>query len=399
MNPLYLSGFNVSLNVDRARLVIRDGIHEPDIEPEQLDVQPRHAHFDSVIIDGHSGTISLDAIKWLMRHGIPLFVLDYNGTLLSSTLPRDPVNGPLKIAQISAYNDPETRMNIAKKFIEAKSQRTVEELSWLSDKHEDLDTHEVESEIARIAECDSLPKLMQVEGHIADLYSRQLQRILPQKLGFNSRVHESRQMNASDPINCLLNYGYAVLESECRKAINSVGLESTIGFLHEAQQSKYPLVYDLQEPFRWLIDITLIECLEYKRFSKKDFYRLDNYVLRLKPETAKKLLAALQIKFNSTTRYRGKLYGWDTVMRLKCQELASYILGRRSELDFDNPRPELPRDDSEAVRSRILSMSCAEARELGIRKNTLWYMQQRARTGKPIKIYNQVRKKLPCASV
>ena len=61
--------------------------------------------YDSVVIDGQTGTISLAAIKWLMRHGIPLFILDYNGTLLSSTLPREPVNGPLKIAQIEAYKD------------------------------------------------------------------------------------------------------------------------------------------------------------------------------------------------------------------------------------------------------------------------------------------------------
>jgi CRISPR-associated protein Cas1 len=205
-------------------------------------------------------------------------------------------------------------------------------------------------------------------------------------------------MNASDPVNCLLNYGYAILESECRKALNSVGLEPTIGFLHEAQQAKYSLVYDLQEPFRFLVDTTVIESLECEHFNKKDFYRLDNYVLRLRPEAVKKLLAALQIKFNSIVQYRGKRYGWDTVMRLKCQELASYILTRRSELDFNNPRPILQRDDSEAVRSRILSMSCAEARQLGIRKNTLWYIQQRARTGKPIKMYNRVKQKIPGTS-
>jgi len=44
------------------------------------------------------------------------------------------------------------------------------------------------------------------------------------------------------------------------------------------------------EPYRWLVDATIIECLEYERLSKKDFYRLDNYVLRLKPEAVKKLL-------------------------------------------------------------------------------------------------------------
>jgi CRISPR-associated protein Cas1 len=174
-------------------------------------------------------------------------------------------------------------------------------------------------------------------------------------------------------------------------------LEPAVGFLHEFSdyQTKQSLAYDLQEPFRWLIDMTVIECLEYERFSRKDFYRLDNYVLRLRPEAVKNLLSALQIKFNSTTRYRSKYYGWSTVMRLKCQELASYILARRSELDFSDPCSVLPRDDSEAVRNRILFMSVAEARQLGIRKNTLWYMQQRARTSKPLRVYERVKKKLP----
>jgi hypothetical protein len=36
MNPLYLSSFNVSLAVDRARLIVRNGIQFPDREPESL---------------------------------------------------------------------------------------------------------------------------------------------------------------------------------------------------------------------------------------------------------------------------------------------------------------------------------------------------------------------------
>ena len=57
----------------------------------------------------------------------------------------------------------------------------------------------------------------------------------------------SRNYNASDEINALLNYGYAILESEVRKSINGMGLDYSIGFLHEVNQSRTPLVYDIQE--------------------------------------------------------------------------------------------------------------------------------------------------------
>jgi hypothetical protein len=61
-----------------------------------------------------------------------------------------------------------------------------------------------------------------------------------------------------------LNYAYGVLEGECRRAINAVGLEPSVGFLHEFSnyQTKQSLVYDLQEPFRWISDVTGVEAFE-----------------------------------------------------------------------------------------------------------------------------------------
>jgi CRISPR-associated protein Cas1 len=332
-----------------------------------------------------------------MRHDIPLFILDYNGTLLSSTLPREPVNGPLKIAQVDAYRNREKRFYIAKKLVEAKAQRSLDLLEWLDARYGKLKPKietDLSNEIQRLDRCSDLPRLLMVEGRIADIYWRYLQRVLPAKFGFTSRMHETHQMNASDPLNALLNYGYAVLETQCRKALNSIGLEATIGFLHEARQIKYPLVYDLQEPYRWLVDLTVISCLESGRFGKKDFYRMDNYVLRLKPGAARELINALRVKFNSPVRHAGKLCGWDTVVRLKAQELGHFILHRRTELDFETPRPDLDRSDSETVRNLILSLKSAEARKLGIRKNTLCYLQQRARRDKAFTIYRKVRSKL-----
>ena len=121
---------------------------------------------------------------------------------------------------------------------------------------------------------------------------------------------------------------------------------------------------------------------------------MDNYVLRLRPEAARKFIDALRIKFNSPVRYKGKFYSWDTLIRLKAQELANYVVGKRADLDFGEPKPVLHKTDSEAVRSGILSMTTAEARELGIRKNTLWYLRDRAKTEKTFRVYGKVATKL-----
>lgn len=134
---------------------------------------------------------------------------------------------------------------------------------------------------------------------------------------------------------------------------------------------------------------------ESGRFGKKDFYRMDNYVLRLRPEAARKLLDALRIRLNCPVRHRGKLYSWDIVSRMKAQQLANYILGRRNSLNFGDPRPSLDREHSEAVRNLILSLTTAEARRRGIGKSTLWYLQERARMTGPMRVYKKVKARLP----
>jgi hypothetical protein len=51
---------------------------------------------------------------------------------------------------------------------------------------------------------------------------------------------------------------------------------------------------------------------------------------------------------------------------LRAQELADYILGRQSEVDFDKPTSNLDRSDSEAVRNLTMSFTSAEAKKRGI---------------------------------
>jgi CRISPR-associated protein Cas1 len=97
-----------------------------------------------------------------------------------------------------------------------------------------------------------------------DLYWGAFKKALPGWLDFQGLMTNSRQKNASDPFNAALNYGYGFLESECRMAINTLGLEPSVGFLHDFSdyQTKQSLVYDLQEPFRWLVDVPVIQAFE-----------------------------------------------------------------------------------------------------------------------------------------
>jgi CRISPR-associated protein Cas1 len=56
---------------------------------------------------------------------------------------------------------------------------------------------------------------------------------------------------------------------------------ATVGFLHELAQAKTSLVYDIQELFRWLVDLSALQILEAKKLKKSDFMITENYHLRL----------------------------------------------------------------------------------------------------------------------
>ncbi|WP_048159083.1 CRISPR-associated endonuclease Cas1 [Methanosarcina sp. WWM596] len=84
-------------------------------------------------------------------------------------------------------------------------------------------------------------------------------------------------------------FQHALLEAECLRAINTAGLDAHVGFLHEMNPSKNSLAYDLQESFRFLVDMAVISFIESKKMDNKDFIRTESYSLRLKPSGAKKV--------------------------------------------------------------------------------------------------------------
>jgi len=207
----------------------------------------------------------------------------------------------------------------------------------------------------------------------------------------------THQNNASDPVNLALNYAYGVLEGECRAAINSVGLESSVGFLHETSgyQTEQSLVYDLQEPFRWIADVVVVEAFESGVLDVPDFYFMgDDYRYRFEVEAKQRFLDILRERFNFGVRYNGHMLRWDTVVEQKAVELSRYLVGRTSKLNFSDPSPNLFRTDEGELRRRILNLSQSEAERLRMGKSTLHYLQRNARSADSLRMYKKVRDRL-----
>jgi CRISPR-associated protein Cas1 len=342
-----------------------------------------------------------------MKHNIHLTLLNWDGNLLATTLPDQTISGKLRLEQYKKHLDDTARYNIANELVKSKVDSSLNLLNELS-KFYPLDIKKIQErlqpEILFFEQKDlknthKIQEIMSHEARIAKIYfeymSKVFAKVSPQ-FSFETRSNfdHKRADHASDEINALLNYGYSILASEIKKFLNSVGLDSQIGFLHETLTSRTPLVYDLQELFRWLIDLSVIQLLEDNNLKKFDFILTENYHIRLKPDTAKLLVEKIKSNFNFKGLYKKKHFAYQNILYDNVQQLALYIADKKKTIEFVVSHIELNRDDNLLLRKKILAMSPEERKKVGINKSTLWYLKKNVSSKDKIKIYDKILDKL-----
>jgi CRISPR-associated protein Cas1 len=174
-------------------------------------------------------------------------------------------------------------------------------------------------------------------------------------------------------------------------------LEPSVGFLHDfsSYQTKQGLVYDLQEPFRWLSDISVIEAFESEALKLSDFYFTgDDYRYRFEPDARQQFIDQIRERFNSGVTCKGRILKWDTIIEQKANELGRFLSQRLSTLDFAEPSPRLERYDNREVRARILKLTSSEAMRLGIGKSTLHNLRRNASDTKAFRFYGPTRARI-----
>ena len=146
-------------------------------------------------------------------------------------------------------------------------------------------------------------------------------------------------------INALLNYGYSVLAGEISKFIHGVGLDPYFRFYHKNHTSFQSLVYDVMEPFRWLVECAVWNMSKTKsvtRISKKQFTHTQKGTVVLEYDWIKSFLELLERTFQKERHYEYKhgaktLDGLKsvqeiTIVKIMVQNLAEYCMEKSNVL-------------------------------------------------------------------
>ena len=149
------------------------------------------------------------------------------------------------------------------------------------------------------------------------------------------------------------------------------------------------------EPFRWLVDLSVIQAFESKTLELHDFYFTgDDYRYRFEAEAKQRFIGLLRERFNAGVAHKGQVLKWDTVIEQKTNELGRFLTGKTPSLDFAEPASSLARQDDKVLRAKILTLTASQANRLGIGKSTLHYLRKKSKEEKPFRVYSSVKQKI-----
>lgn len=275
-----LYGHGIRVFVDRGHLTVEGGIGQNRTKHRFARV--RHGLRRLVVI-GSDGFVSLAALRWLASQNTSFSMLDRDGSVLATTGPVYPSDVRLRRAQALAHNSG-AAMEISQQLITHKlegQERVVR--TNLGDSNTANAIAEFRASIEKSKTTDVLRL---IESRAAAAYwsawrtvpvmfpTKDMGRIPAHWQTFGTRISPLTRSPrlAVNPANAILNYLYAIVESEARLALAALGLDPGFGVMHVDTRTRDSLACDLMEPVRPEVDAHLLNWISREPLRKEWFF-------------------------------------------------------------------------------------------------------------------------------
>jgi CRISPR-associated endonuclease Cas1 len=285
---LVVDGYGISTRVLYGKLHVEDGIGP---HRRSIGLDRTGSGLERLVLLGKSGTLTLESLAWLRAMGASLIHLSPDGDVLAHSAPFAYDGHPIRRAQALAVAnglDLElARYLIAKKLegqranlarIGAADLRSFDACRAALDSRETIDD-------VRVCEAQAAAIYWNAWSKVPiRLRNRDLVRVPSAWTRYQSRKSTltAAPRAATNPVNSLLNYVYSLLESESRLALLAAGLDPTLGVLHADQRNRDSFALDAMEPIRPAVDAFILDLLDERVLTSRDFVELPNGVCRVR---------------------------------------------------------------------------------------------------------------------
>jgi len=339
-NVKLLRGYGVSISLKNSKIILKNGSHDVTGKQESEEWFVNRMPYEKIVVSG-KGYISTEAMSVLSENNRHVILVDTYGNPVTFL---EPVRSSLtatqyRIGQYDTFRDKKKCEYLSKQIVKAKLDSQIRFL-------ESTEKDELYEGISKLKQYRKLldhstPK--QIEAVSSRIYFREYSKLIDERFQFSKRnSFQIAKNNATDVINALLNYGYTVLAGEISKFVNGVGLDAYYGFYHHNHTSFQSLVYDIIEPFRWLVECAVWKISNAKskqRISKKLYAFTREGKVVLDSELIRIFLEMLERVFQKERKYDYK-HGLKTsdglksvqeiiVAKIAVQNLAEYCICKK----------------------------------------------------------------------
>lgn len=301
---------------------------------------------EDVVVMGEV-TMTSSALQLLLERGIEVHYLTRYGKFVGKLSPGLSKNSLLRLAQHRAHHDITQRAELARRFALGKlaNQRTL--LRRRQRRQEDAAITQaipqMTSAITRLQALEvagqappptlttgdtgiqgtAIESILAAEGQGSAAYFGAFGALLsdPASWPFPGRIKRP----PTDPVNALLSFGYALLAGQVSGAVQLVGFDPFVGYLHSSVYGRPALALDLMEEFRSVIvDAVVLELLNNRRLKPEDFSE-ELGTFRLKDEPRRLFLLRFEERLREEITH--PTFGYKASYR-RCLELQARLLAK-----------------------------------------------------------------------
>lgn len=293
LNTLYITTPETYLRLDNETLRV-------EVERETRLRVPLH-HLTAVVCFGHIN-LSAPLMHRLAEEGIALVLLDDNGRFKARLEGAVSGNVLLRQAQFQQAGNAVFTLEMARTFVAGKIKNTRQVLQRGAREAKNDDEAKT---LARLADdlaaslralpaAANLDTVRGIEGEAARQYFSGLTLLIrPDQREF-FRMDGRNRRPPRDCINAMLSFLYAMWMNDCRSALEAVGLDPQVGFLHALRPGRAALALDFMEEFRPWADRLALTLINRGQLVAKDFAVREGGGVSLAPDARKAVVVAYQ---------------------------------------------------------------------------------------------------------
>jgi CRISPR-associated protein Cas1 len=290
LNTLYVTTPEAYLSKDGLNVVV-------SVDKEEMFRIPI-MNVESIVTFGYMGA-SPGLMKLCMDNNVSLSFMTPQGRFVCRVQGATRGNVLLRKKQYTLSENEDVALHLAKLFITGKVFNTRSILQrYIRDNGSNEKVEYVIKQLdwrkKRIMQAETMDILRGEEGHAANAYFDVFNHlILHQKEDFSFNGRSRRP--PKDEVNAMLSFVYTLIANDVAAALESVGLDPYVGFMHTLRPGRISLALDMMEELRaYLGDRLVLSMINRRQVTKKDFIRQGDESFVMTDDCRKELLTTWQ---------------------------------------------------------------------------------------------------------